>query len=184
MLFLDSGMPKTHRCTQSHHICSWLFCKGSDIYRDSSTSYLIHGSIAIWKCSTINAQKEVLCLHMDTVQLYLRSWRSNPRSTLPAKRTRSGTSDNDMLTWKLCYEAEPSECCLSRRIFTYNSKDAISAAAVFVAKTGSSDRLPAAFMTSLHAAAVSRSYQEAIRQTLKASGSGMWGRAQLVCPHP
>ena len=50
-----------------------------------------------------------------------------------------------------------------------------------MAKTGKNDKLPAAFLTSLHAAATAGSYQEAIRQTLKAGGSGMSGRAQLVC---
>lgn len=52
--------------------------------------------------------------------------------------------------------------------------------AVFVAKNGSSDRLPGAFLGSLHAAAISGSFEEGVRHTLKAGGEGMSGRAMLV----
>lgn len=51
---------------------------------------------------------------------------------------------------------------------------------VFVAKNGSSDRLPDAFLGSFHAAAISASYEEGVRHTLKAGGDGMSGRAMLA----
>lgn len=73
---------------------------------------------------------------------------------------------------------------MSRRVLVYTSicqaLTSLTFSAVFVAKTGKNDKLPAAFLTSLHAAATASSYQEAVRQTLKAGGSGMSGRAQLV----
>ncbi len=71
----------------------------------------------------------------------------------------------------------------------------VDPAAVFVAKNGGSDKLPDAFLGSLHAAAISSSYEEGVRHTLKAGGEGMSGRAMLVrhsiylpyrniaCPH-
>ena len=51
--------------------------------------------------------------------------------------------------------------------------------AVFVAKNGRSERLPGAFLGSLHAAAIAVSYQDGIRQTLRAGGASC-GRAHLV----
>lgn len=55
--------------------------------------------------------------------------------------------------------------------------------AVFVAKHGKNDKLPGAFLSSLHAAVTASSYQNGVRQTLKAGGA-CCGRAQLVRAKP
>ena len=51
---------------------------------------------------------------------------------------------------------------------------------MFVAKNGSTDRLADVFLGGIHAAAISASYKEGVRHTLKAGGDGMSGRAMLV----
>lgn len=53
--------------------------------------------------------------------------------------------------------------------------------AVFVAKHGRTDRLPGAFLSSLHGAAIASSFEDGVQQTLKAGGA-CCGRAQVVGP--
>lgn len=93
------------------------------------------------------------------------------------ERVVLGTTLLEALTWS---QSEGVLDASSQKLVQTVLQSLSVSHSVFVAKNGSSDRLPDAFLGSFHAAAISASYEEGVRHTLKAGGDGMSGRAMLA----
>jgi ADP-ribosylglycohydrolase len=125
-------------------------------------------------------KEELLVKVADGVRVHQSSNIAMQLGTAAAKileRVVLGTTLLEALAWS---QSEGIlDACSQKLVQTVLQSLSVSHS-VFVAKNGSSDRLPGAFLGSLHAAAISGSFEEGVRHTLKAGGEGMSGRAMLA----